>query len=183
MRVYLKISIILFLFLAVMSCDNGDDPGEEVPTCTDGEQNGDETGIDCGGSKCLECFDCFSNYCIYLSGSTPPGESTTKKWKCTELDGVSIDDIDNCEQDLGCAIIKAARLEIQSKGRATFSGLDGTESGKWSFDNPDDPTILIIKYDNPEGVYGEQELIGLVSVSENEFVTDWFGKTSKFEPY
>ena len=40
------------LFLAV-SCDdddNGGMMGEEMPTCTDGIMNGDETGIDCGGS-------------------------------------------------------------------------------------------------------------------------------------
>lgn len=26
-----------------------------VPTCTDGQQNGDETGVDCGGSSCPPC--------------------------------------------------------------------------------------------------------------------------------
>jgi hypothetical protein len=44
-------------------------------TCADGEQNGDETGVDCGGSHCLECnggpcttySDCKSNSC---SGGT-----------------------------------------------------------------------------------------------------------------
>jgi hypothetical protein len=182
MKVYLTILIILSVCLITMTCDNGDGPEPENPTCTDGEQNGDETGIDCGGS-CVECFDCFSDYCVYLSGSTPPGEVTLKKWKCTELDGVSIEEIENCEQDLGCKIIEAVRLEIQSKGKATLTGLDGKESGKWSFDDPENPTLLIIIYDNPEGVYGEQELIGLESVSENEFVADWFGKTAKFEPY
>ena len=25
------------------------------PTCTDGIQNGDETGVDCGGSSCAPC--------------------------------------------------------------------------------------------------------------------------------
>ncbi|MDH7448025.1 M43 family zinc metalloprotease [Aquimarina sp. 2201CG14-23] len=29
--------------------------GNSVPTCTDGIQNGDETGIDCGGSSCEPC--------------------------------------------------------------------------------------------------------------------------------
>ena len=46
------------LFLAV-SCDdddNGGMMGEEMPTCTDGIMNGDETGIDCGGS-CTPCED------------------------------------------------------------------------------------------------------------------------------
>lgn len=40
------------------------------PTCTDGMQNGDETGVDCGGSQCAACVecsgnsDCDSNLCV-----------------------------------------------------------------------------------------------------------------------
>ena len=30
-------------------------PGHSTPTCTDGIQNGDETGVDCGGSNCPPC--------------------------------------------------------------------------------------------------------------------------------
>ncbi|MCX7549262.1 hypothetical protein OS191_00245, partial [Xanthomarina sp. F2636L] len=29
--------------------------GAPAPTCTDGIQNGDETGVDCGGSSCEPC--------------------------------------------------------------------------------------------------------------------------------
>ena len=29
--------------------------GSPIPTCTDGIQNGDETGVDCGGSACAPC--------------------------------------------------------------------------------------------------------------------------------
>lgn len=32
--------------------------GGETASCTDGIQNGTETGIDCGGSSCIPCFDC-----------------------------------------------------------------------------------------------------------------------------
>ena len=31
------------------------DGGGSTPTCTDGIQNGDETGVDCGGSSCAPC--------------------------------------------------------------------------------------------------------------------------------
>ncbi len=42
----------------VSSCSNDDDfmPPEEMVTCTDGIMNGDETGVDCGGS-CQPCED------------------------------------------------------------------------------------------------------------------------------
>ncbi len=58
-----KISIISALTLAfiIASCssdDNAPDPGPDAvaPTCTDGVQNGDETGVDCGG-PCEACPD------------------------------------------------------------------------------------------------------------------------------
>jgi len=59
----IKISMIFALALAITiaSCssdDNAPDPGPDAvaPTCTDGIKNGDETGVDCGGS-CQACPD------------------------------------------------------------------------------------------------------------------------------
>jgi len=49
--------LLSFLSLALISCEKDDDPDnpdEPIPTCVDGEQNGDETGIDCGGA-CDPC--------------------------------------------------------------------------------------------------------------------------------
>ncbi len=53
------------------TCSDGEQNGNETgvdcggpdcpacpPTCTDGEQNGDEEGVDCGGSSCQPCPDC-----------------------------------------------------------------------------------------------------------------------------
>lgn len=37
------------------------------PTCTDGVQNGDETGVDCGGSSCTPCQ---AQYCVSNGQST-----------------------------------------------------------------------------------------------------------------
>ncbi len=49
-------AIVLTLVLA--SCSGNDNGGgDPLPdaTCTDGKQNGDETGVDCGGSSCNIC--------------------------------------------------------------------------------------------------------------------------------
>lgn len=43
------------LVLTNQSCK--DDEGDPTPTCTDGIQNGDETGVDCGGD-CAACPTC-----------------------------------------------------------------------------------------------------------------------------
>ncbi len=72
-----KIAIILAMLLAIVltgcsSDDNAPDqgPDAQAPTCTDGIQNGDETGVDCGGS-CAAC-------------PTDPTESTTLTGILTE---------------------------------------------------------------------------------------------------
>lgn len=51
----------LFFLLAVtgmtvawQGCNDDDD--DPVPTCTDGIQNGEETGVDCGGPDCPPCL-------------------------------------------------------------------------------------------------------------------------------
>lgn len=49
----LFISGFAILTLAITGCSSGND-NPEIPTCSDGIKNGDETGVDCGGS-CLPC--------------------------------------------------------------------------------------------------------------------------------
>ena len=55
-----KLKMLLFLLamtgMAVtwQSCSD-DDSNEPTPTCEDGIQNGDEEGIDCGGTDCPAC--------------------------------------------------------------------------------------------------------------------------------
>jgi len=49
----LLLSAIMLASLFMISCDKDDDP-MEVPTCDDGIQNADETGVDCGGN-CKPC--------------------------------------------------------------------------------------------------------------------------------
>ncbi len=53
-----KLGIPLFAVVTIilMSCSSDDDMTPDiVATCDDGEMNGDETGIDCGGSACSPC--------------------------------------------------------------------------------------------------------------------------------
>lgn len=50
-----KLLMILFTVATLaVSCDDDDDPIVDTDTCSDGVQNGDETGVDCGGS-CTAC--------------------------------------------------------------------------------------------------------------------------------
>ncbi len=67
------------------------------PTCNDGIQNGDETGIDCGGSSCPPCVVSENGWVfpagtditdpIYRSGSVAIGTSDTGTHKLT-VDGI-----------------------------------------------------------------------------------------------
>lgn len=50
---------------------NGTCVNNQCVSCSDGQQNGDETGVDCGGSKCSPCAmtcsnnnDCMSGFCV-----------------------------------------------------------------------------------------------------------------------
>lgn len=55
--IFTKISVIAISVFTLTSCNNDDDTNTiviEEPTCSDGIMNGDETGVDCGGS-CMPC--------------------------------------------------------------------------------------------------------------------------------
>ncbi|HBT08660.1 MAG TPA: hypothetical protein DEB18_03530, partial [Leeuwenhoekiella sp.] len=55
--IFTKISVIAIAVFTLTSCNNDDDINTiviEEPTCSDGIMNGDETGVDCGGS-CMPC--------------------------------------------------------------------------------------------------------------------------------
>ena len=54
---HFSLGILTLSALFLGSCSSEDtDPDPQVATCTDGIKNGDETGIDCGGS-CTACID------------------------------------------------------------------------------------------------------------------------------
>lgn len=57
MKHYKLIAFLFFLSLLFVQCKDDDDNGNAIyqDQCNDGIQNGDETGIDCGGSNCPPC--------------------------------------------------------------------------------------------------------------------------------
>jgi hypothetical protein len=60
--------IVLFIFLYPIIF--------QKPTCTDGKQNGDETGVDCGGSCQLMCKDKTSDPVVLWSRAFPVLDNT-----------------------------------------------------------------------------------------------------------
>ena len=83
---------MLIVFVAIASCERNENPTQF--NCEDGIQNGNETGVDCGGD-CVECFECLSDFCLYLTGGVTdsPGSIT---WRVTHLDNEQL----GCEE--GC---------------------------------------------------------------------------------
>jgi len=54
---YLTTLLLLGVMVVITpSCKDDDDPMEPVATCDDGIQNGNETGVDCGGD-CDPCIE------------------------------------------------------------------------------------------------------------------------------
>jgi hypothetical protein len=56
--------VLLFTSLLFVQCVDDDDNGNAIDqeTCSDGIQNGDEIGIDCGGTNCPSCADGSINF-------------------------------------------------------------------------------------------------------------------------
>ncbi len=72
-----KLAFALLAVSGVMftSCDSDDDDmPDQVATCNDNIQNGDETGVDCGGSACSPCVTALEIPATYMF--TREGEST-----------------------------------------------------------------------------------------------------------
>ncbi|MBQ4818563.1 glycoside hydrolase family 16 protein [Aquimarina sp. MMG016] len=55
----IRVNTYFFVYIVVgvlsIACSSGDDSPTPQATCSDGIQNGTETGIDCGGSSCSSC--------------------------------------------------------------------------------------------------------------------------------
>ena len=154
-------------------CDS--EPVETRETCTDGIQNQDETGIDCGG-KCIECFDCFSVYCSYLSGGIFSDPTQSLTWKCTQLDGEVF------EPDYGDVtqvLLAAQRYKFENKGKLNFKSTGVDRDGRWEFDDPGDPKRIY--YNFPDTIYNFY--LDVVSIKEDELVLFWYEDAiATFEP-
>ncbi len=94
------------------NCDVGGTDTCVAATCSDGIMNGDETGIDCGGTSCLSCdgdtcalgTDCASGVCdpALLTCSVATCTDTTANGDETDVDcGGSCPD--TCADGLACA--------------------------------------------------------------------------------
>ena len=79
---YLRIVLSLTLTFFMTMCDPTEPTLPANETCSDEIKNQGEAGIDCGG-PCVQCFDCFSNYCEFLSGATFSGPTTSVTWSWT----------------------------------------------------------------------------------------------------
>ena len=135
-RFVIPIGIMIVILFA---CGKDENP---QPTCTDGIQNGNETGIDCGGD-CGECFVCTTTYCSFLSGTTTDEEKTSIDWVAIDVNW---------------------KFTFFSNGR--FDEIDHGDAfhGTWEFDDPDSPTKLKATYKaSLDGLILRYPIIKLVS--------------------
>ena len=96
----LKFSIpVLLAVFALTGCNNDDDRMEPmaIVTCNDGVMNGDEEGVDCGGSACEPCADStapdFTGTFAQVDHMGRPGINTTLS---ADMDGMpSVKDAHN----------------------------------------------------------------------------------------
>jgi hypothetical protein len=123
MKKILVISIGIVISLFITCEKNG-----TTPTCTDGIQNGNETGIDCGGD-CDPCFECTTNNCILLSGGTSSDDVGIKEWILVGPESVA--DVEWMDQ-------------YYSNGKFTKSVNGEVGTGYWKFDNPSSPKKIIV---------------------------------------
>lgn len=138
---YLSIVMGVMLILTT-ACPDVD--SEPEPTCTDAIQNGNETGVDCGGD-CPPCFECLTNYCTLISGATSIESKTNFEW-------IGILSNNN-------PIEGSWTFNIFSTG-IFYENWEGEKgNGSWEFDNPSSPTKFIVTYTNkPDGWPSRLEL-------------------------
>jgi len=133
LRFLISLSIVTGVLLILTTACPEDDP-EPEPTCVDGIQNGNETGVDCGGD-CPPCFDCLTNYCALLTGATSSEPRSNIKW-------ILIQYGENPPTG-------SFYLNFYSTGTYYISDLGQTANGHWNFNEPANPTSLTMILSNP----------------------------------
>ncbi len=93
-----------------------------IPTCTDGVQNGDETGVDCGGSNCPDCPTG-----IYVDASADGADNGTS-WE-------------NAYRDLQDALAVGANQTIHI-AEGVYIPTNNTTARGTAFDIPTGATLL-----------------------------------------
>lgn len=138
-------TVVFALFVASCSSDdNGPDPADP-PTCSDGIKNGDETGVDCGGSACEPCsagegeelngsttenltLDPNITYKLTGSFSVEAGATLTIPAGTTIIANAD----DGAETDTFIVIQKGAKIEVQGTMAAPVIMTSNNETpGDW----------------------------------------------------
>ena len=123
-KAILTLSILTFTFL--ISCSDDDDTIDPVASCTDGIQNGDETGIDCGGAcnPCEVALEVPATYIFERDGSSTVsfGGQTTRILMSEEL-------IDEMKDETSTIAIMNAMF-AHEEGNDDFSDPDLNASDK-----------------------------------------------------
>jgi hypothetical protein len=112
--------------------EDNDCPGENADcndnrciSCSDGEQNGDETDIDCGGSDCAPCTgmpwaaaaECATNYCVDGVCCDAPCINACKACNLTDKVGTCSslpagqEDPGACDATMACGTFGSCKLK------------------------------------------------------------------------
>lgn len=112
--------------VALSACSSDDDGGSVAATCSDGVMNGDETGVDCGGSctPCQAAIDNPTNFVFERNGESTVSFSgqTTRILMAEEI-------ISNMKDD--ASTLEALRAQYaHQEGNADFENADLNASDK-----------------------------------------------------
>ena len=100
----------------------GTDGGRPEPSCTDGEQNGSEADVDCGGAICDPCadglmctsgMDCVSGSCSVDCGGGACTPGVCLAPSCTDM----VQNQDETDVDCGGATCPGCRSEERRVGK------------------------------------------------------------------
>ena len=145
------VSLLIFL----VACSNN----SYAPSlCNDGVQNGDETGIDCGGS-CEPCFECTSIFCTMIAGSTSWGKLSSVRWITAD---------------------EQWSLELFSNGK--FDEIFRVEStkGYWEFDDPSSPSAMLFQVGTDYKRIPERYRYLLITLKADTLMIEELGTTRTY---
>jgi hypothetical protein len=124
----LTFTLLIISGLVFTSCNSDDDTSpEEMVTCTDGVQNGNETGVDCGGSACSPCATAVQIPATYVF--TREGSSTVSfSGQTTRL--FMANEILSTFKDPTATDMQIQSMFAHAEGADDFSDVDLNDSDK-----------------------------------------------------
>lgn len=125
-----KFSLLFVFMILVWSCSDDDDATDDmqaVATCEDGVQNGDEEGVDCGGSACEPCttgIEIPDTYVFERDGESTVsfGGQTTRLLMANEILGKF--------KDTDATVVQIAAMYAHAEDAEDFSDPDLNASDK-----------------------------------------------------